>query len=326
MRDKALDGSDAAFKKAPPPNYTESERRSIVQLYDLFDCKATSMRMIHSIDGYETIPERKVKRWKTGMVGAPRVPGKPISEEFEHEVMEECKKTDNKSFKKSAATNGYTYSLVKLCANELLNKNYWDKDSSSFVQKWRLDKRTCSLLFTNKWVSGVLRRWKAYSLSKAAKRSAGPSVAEQVPVGTRREAVPEEGGTVDEFEAEVLAECVRAGLTATFVGSVSSSVAFSMVAQSAHKVLHAEYWDDRSASHIKKWLLEERTSRMQFTADWIAGILRRAVQHQVNNPSYVAEGDSDQTTLTQSELSRYFDIDEDSLDGHYCMLIGLISG
>lgn len=330
MTDAVSNQSEVAFKKSSPQNFTESERRSIVQLYDLFDCKATSMSVIHSIDGYETIPERKVKRWKIGIEEiVPRVPGKPISLEFEQEVMMECQKTDSKEFKKSSATNGYTYSLVRLCALQVMNRDYWDADSSSFVQKWRRDKRTCGLLFTNKWVSGVLRRWKEYCLSKADKRPTGTCAVAELPTGTapRAAAAHDDSRPVEEFEADVVAECVRCGVAA------ASSFASSMVAECANKVLHAEYWDDRSASHTKKWLLQERIRGMQFTRDWIADILRRAVQQQLCTQFHEAEavdthvpGGKGPPHLSQSELNRYFDIDEDSWDGHYYMLIGLITG
>lgn len=333
MTDAALNESiesEVAVKKSSPQNFTESERRSIVQLYDLFECKATSMSVIHSIDGYETMPERKVKRWKIGMEEmVPRVPGKPISLEFEQEVMMECQKTDSKDFKKSSATNGYTYSLVRLCAQQVMNKDYWDADSASFVQKWRRDKRTCGLLFTNKWVSGVLRRWKEYCISTADK---GPIAVAELPAAAAHDSRPTE-----EFEADVVAECVRCGVAS--IGSWDGSFAFSMVSQCANKVLHAEYWDDRSESHSQKWLLQGICS-MQFTRDWIADILRQAVQQQLCTQFHEAEA-VDTTApphvpdrgqgqgpplLSQSELNRYFDIDEDSLDGHYYMLIGLITG
>ena len=328
MVDALLNESGVAFKKSSPQNFTESEKRSIVQLYDLFDCKATSMSVIHSIDGYEAIPERKVKRWKIGIEEiVPRVPGKPISLEFEQEVMMECQKTDSKEFKKSSATNGYTYSLVRLCAHQVMNRDYWDADSSSFVQKWRLDKRTSGLLFTNKWVSGVLRRWKEYCLSKAVKEHT--AVAELPVVTTPRAAGAYDSRLVEEFEADVVAECVRSGV-ASFARSSDSS---SMVVESANRVLHAEYWDGK-ASHSQKWLLQERIRGMQFTRDWIADILRRAVQEQLRTQFHEAEAanaprvpDRGQGPhLSQSELNRYFDIDEDSLDSHYYMLIGLITG
>ena len=39
-----------------------------------------------------------------------------------------------------------------------MNKDYWDADSFSFTKKWKLDRRTSKLKFTNKWVCGFLRR------------------------------------------------------------------------------------------------------------------------------------------------------------------------
>jgi len=145
--------------------FTSNERKIIVELYDRFDCKVTAMNIIKSIAGYEHLYEQKIKRWK-GRINPPQLslqksPEKLNSDEFEDEVLAECAKACL-SLKycraKLSNFNSYYYSSVKECAIQVLNKDYWDADTSSYVKKWKLDKHTCNLQFTNKWVSGLLRR------------------------------------------------------------------------------------------------------------------------------------------------------------------------
>ena len=82
--------------------------------------------------------------------------GKAISTEFEDEVMEECKSVYNNK-------NSYSYAAVRDCAKKIFDKDYWDVETNSFVKKWQNDKRTYKLQFTNKWVSGILKRYNASS-------------------------------------------------------------------------------------------------------------------------------------------------------------------
>jgi len=139
-------------------NYSISERKSIVTLYDDFTCKVTAMKLIHSIEGYEKLNERRIKRWKKQ--STLKSPGRPISEEFEDEVLLECKHSP-KNIKKDKVTskvNMYSYALVRECANKILNKDYWDDSTGISTKKWLNDSRTSKLQFTNKWILGVLQR------------------------------------------------------------------------------------------------------------------------------------------------------------------------
>ena len=157
-----MKNSDAQLTKQ---RFTSNERRIIVELYDRFDCKVTAMNIIKSIAGYEHLYEQKIKRWKGGInpsqLSLQKSLEKSNSDEFEDEVLAECAKACL-SLKycraKLSNFNSYYYSSVKECAIQVLNKDYWDADTSSYVKKWKLDKRTCNLQFTNKWVSGLLRR------------------------------------------------------------------------------------------------------------------------------------------------------------------------
>lgn len=138
-------------------NLTVNQRKAVLELYDQFDCKTSALQVINSIIGFQDINESKIKRWKKQVTM--NSPGRPISDEFEMEVMKECERVSRLfEVKRVATSNLYTYSVVKHCANEVLHKDFWDDETSSFVKKWQYDKRTCNLRFTNKWILGVLQR------------------------------------------------------------------------------------------------------------------------------------------------------------------------
>lgn len=136
---------------------TADQRKAVLELYDQFKCKKSALQVIKSIHGFQDVNERKIKRWKKQAIV--NSPGRPISDEFEMEVLKECERVSRLyKVKRVSTSNIYTYSLVKHCANEVLCKDFWDDKTCSFVKKWQLDKRTCNLRFTNKWILGVLRR------------------------------------------------------------------------------------------------------------------------------------------------------------------------
>jgi len=88
--------------------------------------------------------------------------GRPVCDEFEEEVIEECESSlESNCFKKKRTSSGndYSYAQVKQCAAIVMDKEYWDEGSHSFLKKWQLNRRTRSLSFTNKWVFGMLRRY-----------------------------------------------------------------------------------------------------------------------------------------------------------------------
>lgn len=58
--------------------------------------------------------------------------------------------------------------VVKNCAVAIWNKDYWDEESASFLKKWRMNRTTARLAFTNKWVYGLLRRQQAKRVSLPA--------------------------------------------------------------------------------------------------------------------------------------------------------------
>ena len=68
--------------------YLVSEQREIIGIYDSFDNKIDAINYIKSMNGYHEIYERKIKYWKSSN----KIMGKPISQEFEDEILRECVK------------------------------------------------------------------------------------------------------------------------------------------------------------------------------------------------------------------------------------------
>ena len=90
-----------------------------------------------------------------------------VCSEFEMEVLNECtqrilllkNKTDRTIYRKKANnTNQFSHRLIRECARDIHNREYWNEKNGSFIKKWQKEKLTCSLMFSNKWVSGFLRR------------------------------------------------------------------------------------------------------------------------------------------------------------------------
>lgn len=91
--------------------------------------------------------------------------GRPKCDEFEVEVIAECEcesSLENNGFDRkrssSLSSNEYSYAYVKKCAAIVMEKEYWDEGSRSFVKKWQLNRMTNRLCFSNKWVYGMLVR------------------------------------------------------------------------------------------------------------------------------------------------------------------------
>jgi len=136
--------------------YTDADRKAVVEFYEQHDCKVTALRLIRTSVGYENMTDRKIKRWMSAL-GIKKCAGRPVCDQFEAEVLAECDKCAQES-SKSNYSHRYSYAFVRDCAYRVLNNSYWDEHSSSCTKKWLLDKRTCNLKLTNKWVSGLLRR------------------------------------------------------------------------------------------------------------------------------------------------------------------------
>ena len=139
------------IKRSYCRKYSPQVQRNIIQIYSSRDDKFLALKEIRSQTGCKYLTERKIQHW----MGKLKT-GKAISTEFEDEVMEECKSVYNNK-------NSYSYAAVRVCAKKIFDKDYWDVDTNSFVKKWHDDKRTYQLQFTNKWVSGILKRYNASS-------------------------------------------------------------------------------------------------------------------------------------------------------------------
>jgi len=138
--------------------YNVDQRNAVLHIYNTLGCNEGAIKVIKSLDGYEDLNERRIKRW----MKKPDIknPGRPISEEFEDEVIAECdlSASHKKKNKSSTTSNRYCYNLVKECALKVFNREYWNVQESSFIKKWHTDPHTSKLHFSNKWVLGVLQR------------------------------------------------------------------------------------------------------------------------------------------------------------------------
>jgi len=128
------------------------DKLQIIQIYMSYEDKSIALKKIRSIPGCENLIEQKILHWMSKSKSKSKT-GKPISTEFEVDVMEECKQ-----FRQDLKGKSYPYTVVQQCAKKIFDKDYWDESSKSFIKKWHFDRRTYKLHFTNKWVHGMLKR------------------------------------------------------------------------------------------------------------------------------------------------------------------------
>ena len=125
------------------------DQKKIIEIFKNYDNKSNALKKIRSsIPGCKYLSEQKILHWMSKSKT-----GKAISIEFENEVMDRVKQLCHLS---TRAT--YSYSAVRECAIKIFDKDYWDDRSKTFIKKWHHDKRTYKLQFTNKWVTGMLKR------------------------------------------------------------------------------------------------------------------------------------------------------------------------
>lgn len=146
------------FIASKVPQLTIVQRKSLLHIYNRMNCKITAMNQIRSIKGFENITESMIGQWV--VLRTNRNPGRPICEEFEEEVMNECETIyDNgNKIKRGSTGNYYSYDQIRACAIKVWDRHYYDTKSGIHTKKWELNKRTNKLRFTNKWILGVLRR------------------------------------------------------------------------------------------------------------------------------------------------------------------------
>lgn len=142
------------------PKYSDDQQRKVIEIYDSFPCKLTAMKVINQMHGYESIYKRKIERWKR----SDKPMGRPVSREFEDEVIKEYIEYRKRICINSCITSGanpiMTNASLKKCALAVFDRDYWDEKSNSYIKKWQIDKRTCNLCFSNRWITGMLMRRK----------------------------------------------------------------------------------------------------------------------------------------------------------------------
>ena len=152
--------------------YTSQEQKKIIQIYNDYDDKTIALKQIKLMIKCKYLTQQKILHWMSKSKT-----GKAISSEFEDEVMVECNKLYNINFldiknnKNLNIKKTYSYSNIRECAKKIFDKDYWDDSSKSFIKQWHHDKRTYKLLFTNKWVCGMLKRYSERIVSVVAKPS-----------------------------------------------------------------------------------------------------------------------------------------------------------
>lgn len=148
--DKASINSNVNLKssKAPRLKFTAEQRSMAIGIYDNYDCKREAMRKINEMKGFEALKSRRIYYWKTSNFKM----GRPISNKFEEEVMKEylANRSDH----------------IVSCAERVKRRGYWDNDEQAYIQKWLLNKHTCQLKFTNRWISAFRERAKKRILTE----------------------------------------------------------------------------------------------------------------------------------------------------------------
>lgn len=137
--------------------YTLDEQHHIINIYDTHECKTEAMHKINSIEGFEHVYERKIKRWKHCSA---KPMGRPVSQEFEEEVLQEYVSAVAK-IDWTSRNCPFSYSKLKQCATKVFDREYEDSIADGVVtyhKKWLKDSRTRNLQFTSRWITGMIRR------------------------------------------------------------------------------------------------------------------------------------------------------------------------
>jgi hypothetical protein len=135
-------------------DYSESQRESVIKIFETLPglCQE-KLRVINGICGYEKIRKKNITDWLKSKKRA----GRQVSREFEREVGGELilyrvMKIDdvNKSEQAEILANSiYSYECVRCAAKNVFARN---------KEKWEKERLVKELKFSDKWVSGFLRR------------------------------------------------------------------------------------------------------------------------------------------------------------------------
>ena len=131
--------------------YTPAQQKEIIRIFKNHHCHDDAMKEINGIPEFERVQKRKVIRWiQSSNSGA--IMGRPISKEFESEVLIEVKE-------KWKPSMGSFNAFVTKSATTVFNREYWSEEKQAFcVKKWKEEKSTRSLKFTTRWVEGWIKR------------------------------------------------------------------------------------------------------------------------------------------------------------------------
>ena len=140
-------GDDNNFTDKRRRYYSIEEQNQIKNVYESFDDKANAIEFLQLVYGFDKLNERKIKRW---MKSANKPMGRPISPEFEAEVLDE--------FKGLLPHTELSRDNLRMCGYKVLNREYINTDSGAMEKKWLKDTRTRNLKFTDRWITGMLKR------------------------------------------------------------------------------------------------------------------------------------------------------------------------
>lgn len=154
--DKNNSKSTMISSKTKRRAYLVSEQREIINIYDSFVNKTDAIKHIKSMNGYHEIYERKIKRWKSSN----KIMGKPISQEFENEILKECIQENSNFINNIVKNKKFESRRIKKNAMKIFDREYYSHKFNQLIQKWHYDNRTYNLQFTSKWIKGFLKRLK----------------------------------------------------------------------------------------------------------------------------------------------------------------------
>ena len=133
--------------------------------------------------------------------------------------------------------------MVKNCAVAIWNKDYWDEESASFLKKWRTNRTTARLAFTNKWVYGLLRRQQAkrvslpadtpHAIVKAATAAASASKqannTSQATTSTTTQATSSSSTTSSSTSSTITPKMLNVNVTTTIPPAVATAASMMVV-------------------------------------------------------------------------------------------------
>jgi len=133
--------------------------------------------------------------------------------------------------------------MVKNCAVAIWNKDYWDEESASFLKKWRKNRTTARLAFTNKWVYGLLRRQQAkrvslpadtpHAIVKAATAAASASKqannTSQATTSTTTQATSSSSTTSSSTSSTITPKMLNVNVTTTIPPAVATAASMMVV-------------------------------------------------------------------------------------------------